>query len=419
MPSLLGDHLIDASGNALQDVSSNYIAEQTIQVVVMEGGFLIDTVSAGGGSLWGTLIAWLIENLGPLVAEAILDKLLGGDPNGAIDLPAEFATVANRFDRWTPTSGLDYQTYMADLEAWLQANWPSGTGLTTEEHDQLLGLQNADLSGIPPAVWNWADVPSVGDPLKSPWYPIGWLRNIATYVEDVGRSIGYPLIENPAFNIVSDAYYLFQFRAHLADGRITGALPAPPDWSHVERGDTVATFLAREYSSYTWTDVYTYFAGTTVRKYARIGDANTPTFITPAFTDADLRKMWPGEAVGTVDVTVENLDVPPIWPGEANATLGSPVTLVDQLELNGPMDGVLVDVTTPPTRVGQYHVGGEVYDYGVGRIAFRSDRGDIEPWQYLGFRSAIFTPRSMRSASGALFQVLAGAGGTVRTFVRS
>lgn len=110
---------------------------------------------------------------------------------------------------------------------------------------------------------------------------------------------------------------------------------------------------------------------------------------------------------------------PPVWPGAGNVTLGTPVALVDQLVLTGAMDGVLVDVTTPPTKTGRYNIGGETFDYGVGHIAFVTDNGYIEPWQYLGFRTAIYTPKTMQQASGALFRVLAGAGGTTRTWIRS
>jgi hypothetical protein len=81
------------------------------------------------------------------------------------------------------------------------------------------------------------------------------------------------------------------------------------------------------------------------------------------------------------------------------------------------MDGVIVAVTTPPQKLGQYQIGGETLDYGVGRIAFANDQGDLEPWQYLGFRSAIYTPRSMAHASAVHLQVLGGAGGTVTPWV--
>jgi len=103
----------------------------------------------------------------------------------------------------------------------------------------------------------------------------------------------------------------------------------------------------------------------------------------------------------------------PVWPGLANVTLGEGVSLVDGLHITGAMDGVLISITTPPTKTGLILVGGATFDYREGQVAFESDNGEIETWQYLGFRQAIFTPKTMKQASGARFRVLAGAEGTV------
>jgi hypothetical protein len=64
-------------------------------------------------------------------------------------------------------------------------------------------------------------------------------------------------------------------------------------------------------------------------------------------------------------------------------------------------------------------IGGQPMDYGVGEMSFGNDSGWIEPWVYLGFRTAVFTPKTMRSASHAYFRVLAGAGGTVQAWHRT
>lgn len=103
----------------------------------------------------------------------------------------------------------------------------------------------------------------------------------------------------------------------------------------------------------------------------------------------------------------------PVWPGIDNVTLGTPVALSHGLVVTEEMDGVIVAVTTPPTRTGLYQIGDQYYDYGVGRIAFESDGGELEPWQYLGFRAALFTPKSMVRASACHLQVLGGAEGTI------
>lgn len=110
---------------------------------------------------------------------------------------------------------------------------------------------------------------------------------------------------------------------------------------------------------------------------------------------------------------------PPVWPGLAGVTLGDAAQLVDQTYLVEDMQGVIVSITTPPTRTGLRQIGGALYDYGVGELAFETDNGDLEPWQYLGFRSAIFTPKTMARAAGVRFRVLAGAAGTVTPWTSS
>lgn len=109
----------------------------------------------------------------------------------------------------------------------------------------------------------------------------------------------------------------------------------------------------------------------------------------------------------------------PVWPGLANVTMGAPVALVDQLVLNGPMDGVVVAVTTPPVGLGQYRVGGRRLDYGQMRLAFETDNGELEGWQYFGFEEAVYTPHAMAQAAKCRFQLLGGLGGTVTPWVRS
>lgn len=109
----------------------------------------------------------------------------------------------------------------------------------------------------------------------------------------------------------------------------------------------------------------------------------------------------------------------PVWPGLANVSMGAPVALVDQLVLNGPMDGVIVAVTTPPVGLGQYRVGGRRLDYGQMRLAFETDNGELEGWQYFGFEEAVYTPHAMAQAAKCRFQLLGGLGGTVTPWTRS
>lgn len=187
-----------------------------------------------------------------------------------------------------------------------------------------------------------------------------------------------------------------------------------PDWSLWQDGDSVLTFLQRALPGYTWTatgpggadslDVaWTYGPRGGDRAY----------WLRSNFTALDAQVKSITSSIITEISNSVTVTTAPVWPGLANVTLGTPVALADQLVVTEAMDGVLVSVTTPPGKLGSYLVGNAVLDYGVGRIAFESDGEEIEPWQYLGFRQAIYTPKSMQRAAKARFQVLGGAGGTV------
>lgn len=103
----------------------------------------------------------------------------------------------------------------------------------------------------------------------------------------------------------------------------------------------------------------------------------------------------------------------PVWPSLAEVTLGTPVAFDGNVDVTAPMDGVLVNLTQSPTKTGHYALGNVDLWYGLGRIAFESDNGDVEPWQYLAYDNGLFAPKSMQHASAAHLQVLGGAEGTV------
>lgn len=119
-----------------------------------------------------------------------------------------------------------------------------------------------------------------------------------------------------------------------------------------------------------------------------------------------------GQAVADLPAEIAVLEAP-VWPGLAGVTLGTPVALSDSVAIDEPMHGVIIAVTTPPGKVGVRVIGGEYFDYNCGELTFATDEGDLEPWQYLGFRAAIFTPKTMAQAGGVRLRVLGGAEGTV------
>jgi hypothetical protein len=107
-------------------------------------------------------------------------------------------------------------------------------------------------------------------------------------------------------------------------------------------------------------------------------------------------------------------DGPPAWPGEDGVTLFSPVALSDGLVISGPLDGLLVTITTHPAKAGQYTFGSHVSYTHVGAVVFVSDHGECEHPESIGLDAQVITPRTMRHADSAIVRLNGGFGGTAR-----
>jgi hypothetical protein len=103
----------------------------------------------------------------------------------------------------------------------------------------------------------------------------------------------------------------------------------------------------------------------------------------------------------------------PIWPGIDKVTLGSATPFSGDVTVAGPMDGVLVNILTAPSKQGQFDFDGDVSYRNAGGLAFQSDNGDDEFPQLLGFVNAIYCPRSMTQAASVKVRVTPGVTGTV------
>lgn len=111
-------------------------------------------------------------------------------------------------------------------------------------------------------------------------------------------------------------------------------------------------------------------------------------------------------------------DLLPVWPGAAGVNLGSPVAVDVGVTITTDMDGVLVDLTSVPARLSAYTFGTAISYKALGGLAFVSDSGEVEPYQTLGFTSAIYTPKTMARASGVVFRSLFGVVGTITPWTR-
>lgn len=267
-----------------------------------------------------------------------------------------------------------------------------------------------DAEAIAIAVWS-LDLP-VRD-LNQDFYLLPanqWAVNIW---DGLALSLGFkgvPIPGNPFWNMVGATPV--DVRTYFGDYGYQAHNPDVPvcDVSTIQAGDTAYSWLAREYSGFTYKRSLPNTQTGDVGIFISSSSSHPSYAYRFNLTDADVAAMWP---VTVEPPEVPTAVVPPVWPGASGVTLGTTVALTSQLYLVDEMDGVIVAITTPPNRTGLYSVGGAPLDYGQGRIAFETDSGDLEPWQYLGFRTAIYTPKSMAHASGVRFQCLAGAAGTV------
>jgi hypothetical protein len=105
--------------------------------------------------------------------------------------------------------------------------------------------------------------------------------------------------------------------------------------------------------------------------------------------------------------------LPPIWPGAATAALKSPVALAPLLTINGPMSGILVQITAAPAGQGTYDYNGLTEYRYIGSLTFLTDGGKAERYQQLGFADAIYTPGTMHAAASVHIRTYDGVVGTV------
>jgi hypothetical protein len=107
---------------------------------------------------------------------------------------------------------------------------------------------------------------------------------------------------------------------------------------------------------------------------------------------------------------------PPVWPGLAGVTLGTSVPLATGVTVTGPMQGVIIALTSVPTFKGQFLYDTDISYLTIGSLTFKSDNGQDEVAQGLGFTSALYLPKSMSVAAACLIRTAPGLVGTVTPF---
>jgi hypothetical protein len=408
MPYLNTFNLVDEQGNAIVDGGSNRIAEEPLPVRLFRGivqaanstDDLLDGLAAIAADLLAFITAGVIPvPVGYALVEAYiagLKSLLGRENEPDENVAADWQAIRAAAGMWLDP---DYEGLYSQgwLYTWLEEIHDAvGSGLEwpTEAPPWYTAPDNTPFD--PEAVWNWrmpATSQQAWEVMNAAWWA----------ARTMGETL-QPLRGDPRWGLV-------QLTTTPEGARGVAILIYPtPDWGDLDPEESLLAWLQRtDTSGLEWSQPEGYATpfAPLYDNFSVVAGAVVPLF----------QKRQP-VTFNETPITVETTGAP-VWPGADHVTFGEARVLADQLHIDETMHGVIVSVTTPPTRTGLRQIGGQLYDYGVGEIAFGTDEGDIEPWQYLGFRSAIFTPRTMAVASHVYLRVLAGASGTVTPWVIS
>jgi hypothetical protein len=109
--------------------------------------------------------------------------------------------------------------------------------------------------------------------------------------------------------------------------------------------------------------------------------------------------------------------VSPVWPGLSKVTLGTAVALSDGLSVVGPMDGVIISLSSVPYPQSYYAFGSFKSYTKVGAITFVDDNGQAEFAQSMGMDSGIIVPKTMGQAASVSVRLLSGVVGTIQPWV--
>jgi hypothetical protein len=201
-----------------------------------------------------------------------------------------------------------------------------------------------------------------------------------------------PLPSSPYIAITGtwDADQAAPYRPHF---------PAP-DVRNILTADTLLGWLNREDTLHTWTFDDSGFAGTDLQD-----ELSSWRFICLLSPQAFALLK------GGVPVALTN--AAPVWPGLSAVTLGTPVDLADTVTVEGPMDGVIVSLTSVPTTRGHYVYGDLTAWLNIGALTFVDDNGQAEVHQPLNFTGQVYCPKSMVHAGSCKLRVGAGVVGTV------
>lgn len=220
-------------------------------------------------------------------------------------------------------------------------------------------------------------------------------------------AILFPSLYYGKWKIGTAPYFSWATRGDPFAGALGPSGPWPsPLAANILPSDTLLSWLQREASGWTWV------ADPDGSDQIIAAGQNPNSYIICDLTVADFNELRmtasPLLAQGA-----------PIWPGLANVTLGTPVALSESFTLTGPMDGIIIDISSVNPNRTRYDFNG-LYTYRrIGAFAFVDDNGDAEGFIPLSFVHAVYTPSRMVSAAEVLFNLDPATVGTVTPWTRN
>jgi len=416
MPLLAGGLVADASGDQIVDASANRVGEPAVQVVVGASGVLFDALQAGGVREVAMAIPWtqIAEILGPIIADAIAAALLGEDEELLTTMAGQVEDIDLRTEKWEPPSGLHYQTLVYDVGQLINGI-PASGGLTEEEHNHLVGLANLGASDV----WDY----QLQFPTPANWYADLPMWSLMSYAAQAGffQSLisGQPLPSSRWFRLAGAPERI----AGLLDDARTSqpqlVLPAQPDFSQVQEGDTVLSFLLRTQPAFDWQVLtgHHYWDGGAIGYPADSG--GNVCWVICLLRASDLVVQQAASLVTSEGFLPDPVTVAPVWPGLANVTMGDPVALDTGVTITEPMDGILITITgVDPHKVWYTYDSQKAYRH-VGSLAFVTDNGALEQYQIVAFESGLYTPLHIERAAGVIIRTAGGTVGTATPWTRT
>jgi len=213
------------------------------------------------------------------------------------------------------------------------------------------------------------------------------------------------------FQLVSPAGRVLGNAQFLAYGTSTTFPPMFPvdipiyDLALATPGEDMFTFIVAQLPAYTWSktvgDPYVVYATSLTDTAFKI------------VTRLDSREFQLELALGSPPAGSVGA---PVWPGLSGVTLGTPVALSTSFSITGPLQGVILDITSVNTNRTTFDVGGELGYKRIGTLVFVDDNGDVTDLFLLDFLHQVYLPRNATSAAAARFSCDVDTLGTATPF---